>query len=84
MLDLSGVSNGDIFVYEGGRLRLSGIVNGTVINSRGSVEMEGILNHLHTTGGDVVIGGNVGSVSGNGEVIFEQGAVIGGVPAMSP
>jgi hypothetical protein len=54
-------------------------VNGTVINSGGSVEVEGILNHLHTTGGDVV-GGNVGSVSGDGEVIFKEGALIGGTP----
>jgi hypothetical protein len=84
VLDLRGVSNGDISVYEGGRLRLSGIVNGTVRNLGGSVEVEGILNHLHTTGGDVVVGGNVGSVSGEGEVIFKEGAVIGGVPVISP
>jgi hypothetical protein len=83
MLDLSGVSNGDISVHEGGRLRLSGIANGTVRNSGGSVEVEGVLNHLHTTGGDVVIGGNVGSVSGDGEITFKEGAVIGGVPVMS-
>jgi hypothetical protein len=80
VLDLSGVSNGDISVNEGGRLRLSGIVNGTVKNLGGSVEVEGILNHLHTTGGDVVVGGNVGSISGEGEVKFKEEAVIGGVP----
>ena len=84
VLDLSGVSNGDISVYEGGRLLLRGIVNGTVRNLGGSVEVEGILDHLHTAGGDVVIGGNVGSVSGDGEVTFKEGAVIGGVPVTSP
>jgi len=80
VLDLRGVSNGDISVYQGGYLRLSGIVNGTVRNLGGSVDLEGILDHLYTTGGDVVIGGNVGSVSGEGEVTFKEGAVIGGVP----
>jgi hypothetical protein len=80
VLDLSGVSNGDISVYQGGRLRLSGVVNGTVRNLGGSVEVEGILSHLYTTGGDVVVGGSVGSVSGEGEVTFKKGAVIGGVP----
>jgi hypothetical protein len=80
VLDLNGVSNGDISVYEGGRLRLNGIVNGTVRNLGGSVEVEGILNHLHTTGGDVVVGGGVGSLSGEGQVTFKQKAVIGGVP----
>jgi hypothetical protein len=84
VLDLSGVSNGDISVHEGGRLRLRGIVNGTVRNSGGSVEVEGILNHLHTTRGHVVIGGNVRSLSGDGEVTFKEGAVIGGVPVISP
>jgi len=84
VLDLSGVSNGDIFVHEGGRLQLSGIVNGTVRNLGGSVEVEGILNHLHTTGGDVVVGGNVGSVSGEGGITFKEGAVIGGVPVTYP
>jgi hypothetical protein len=39
-----------------------------------------MLNHLHTTGGKVVIGGNVGSVSGEGVVSYKKGSVIGGVP----
>jgi hypothetical protein len=75
---------GIFFVHEGGRLQLSGIVNGTVRNLGGSVEVEGILNHLHTTGGDVVVGGNVGSVSGEGGITFKEGAVIGGVPVTYP
>jgi hypothetical protein len=79
-LDLSGISNGDITVHRGGHLRLTGVVNGTVNNLGGSVEVEGVLNHLHTTGGKVIIGGNVGSISGEGVVSYKKGAVIGGVP----
>ena len=79
-LDLRGISNGDITVYEGARLRLTGIVNGTVSNLGGNVEVEGMLEHLHTTGGEVVIGGSVGSVSGNGPASYKKGAVVGGVP----
>ena len=55
-------------------------MNGTVRNLGGSVEVEGILNHLHATGGEVVVGGNVSSISGEGQVTFKEGAVIGGVP----
>lgn len=77
---LSGVSNGDITVYEGGRLVLTGIVNGTVKNLGGRVDIEGILDHLHTTGGPVVVGGNVGSISGPGPVSYRNGAVVGGSP----
>ena len=80
VLDLSGVSNGDITVHQGGRLRLTGVVNGTVKNLGGIVEVEGMLNHLHTTGGQVTIGGNVGSVSGQGTVTYKKGSLLGGVP----
>ena len=80
VLDLSGVSNGDITVHQGGRLRLTGVVNGTVKNLGGAVEVEGMLNHLHTTGGQVTIGGNVGSVSGQGTVSYKKGSLLGGVP----
>lgn len=79
-LALSGMSNGDITVHEGGRLVLTGIVNGTVKNLGGSVEIEGTLEHLHTTGGSVLIGGTVGSVSGPGSISYKKGAVVGGVP----
>ena len=79
-LELSGISNGDILVYRGGRLRLTGIVNGTVRNLGGNVEVEGILDRLYTSGGNVVVGGNVGSVSGDGPVHYKRGAVVGGIP----
>jgi hypothetical protein len=79
-LELSGISNGDITVHHGGHLRLTGVVNGTVKNLGGNVEVEGMLNHLHTTGGKVIIGGSVGSVSGEGAVSYKKGSVIGGVP----
>jgi hypothetical protein len=79
-LALSGISNGDITVQEGGRLVLTGMVEGTVKNLGGSVEIEGMLDHLYTTGGSVVIGGTVGTVSGAGRIRYRKGAVVGGVP----
>lgn len=79
-LHLSGISNGDITVHHGGRFVLTGVVNGTVRNLGGKVEIEGMLDRLHTTGGQVVIGGNVGSVSGTGPIGYKMGAVVGGVP----
>jgi hypothetical protein len=79
-LVLSGISNGDITIHEGARLLLTGIVNGTVNNLGGSVEIEGSLEHLRTTGGQVLIGGIVGSISGPGPTTYKKGAVIGGAP----
>jgi hypothetical protein len=79
-LELSGISNGDITVHRGGHLRVTGIVGGTVTNLGGTVEVEGMLNHLHTTSGMVTISGTVGSVSGEGVVSYKKGSVIGGVP----
>lgn len=79
-LDLKGISNGDITVSRGGRLRLTGVVSGTVRNTGGRVEIEGIVDHLYTTGGTTVVGGSVVHLSGNGAVQFKKGAVLGGVP----
>ncbi len=79
-LYLSGISNGDITVYRKGRLFLSGIVNGTVRNLGGVVEVDGILDSLFTTGGEVTVGGTIGSVSGPGAVVFRRGSVLGGTP----
>jgi hypothetical protein len=79
-LALSGISNGDVTVHEGRRLVLTGMVQGTVKNLGGSVEIEGMLEHLYTTGGSVLVGGTVGSVSGPGPVRYKKGAVVGGVP----
>lgn len=79
-LHLSGVSNGDILVHRGASLRLTGVVNGTIKNEGGTVEVEGLASRVHTNGGNVVIGGNVGSVSGEGTVTYKRGALIGGVP----
>jgi hypothetical protein len=80
VLELSGISNGDIVVHQGGRLKVTGTVNGTVRNLGGYVEIEGILQSLYTTGGNVVVGGNVGNVSGGGLVSYKKGAVLRGVP----
>ncbi len=77
---LSGVSNGDIVVHRGGRLFVSGIVNGQIRNLGGAVELEGSARSLLTIGGEVVVGGTVGTVAGPGAVHFRTGSVLGGVP----
>jgi hypothetical protein len=79
-LYLSGISGGDIIVKKGGRLLVSGIVNGTVRNDGGIVEIEGIIEHLVSNGGSAVVGGQVGGVSGEGPVIFKKGSVLQGNP----
>lgn len=79
-LHLSGISNGDITVHKMGRLFLAGVVNGTVRNLGGTVEVEGILDSLFTTGGEVKVGGTIGSVSGPGAVVFRRGSVLNGTP----
>ena len=79
-LHLSGISNGDITVHHGGHLFLTGTVNGTVKNIGGIVEIEGMLDHLDTTGGQVIIAGNVGSISGTTLIEYRNGAVVNGVP----
>lgn len=79
-LHLSGISNGDIAVKPGGRLDVSGVVDGTVRNNGGTVEIEGIVERLHSTGGKVVVGGQVGSFSGDGPVQFKKGSILQGQP----
>jgi hypothetical protein len=79
-LELLGVSTGDITVHQGGKLHIAGVVSGTVTNLGGTVEVEGVVDHLRATGGRNVVGGVVGSVSGEGAVNFKKGAVLGGEP----
>lgn len=79
-LHLSGVSGSDITVHKGGRLLVSGVVNATIHNLGGQVEVEGIVDSLVTVGGKVIIGGSVGAVSGSGAIMFRRGSVLGGVP----
>lgn len=83
-MHLSGISNGDITVHKGGRLSLTGVVNGTVRNLGGIVEIEGTVDHLFTIGGEVTVGGVVGGVSGSGAVVFRSGSVLGGTPFVGP
>jgi len=79
-LDLSGISNGDIAVHKGARFQLTGLVNGTVNNLGGNVEVEGTANYVHIMGGQTVIGGSVGAISGTGPIKYKKGAVVGGIP----
>jgi hypothetical protein len=69
-LHLSGISNGDIVVKRGGRLLVTGVVNGAIRNNGGFVEIEGIVDHLSSDGGTATIGGQVGSFSGAGPARF--------------
>lgn len=79
-LELSGLSQGEIVVNEGGVLRLTGTINGVVSNFGGYVEIEGSLDHLHITHGQAVIGGIVDHISGAGSVILKEGAIVAGKP----
>ena len=79
-LQLSGISNGDISVKHGGRLEVTGVVNGTVRNQGGTVEIDGIVERLHSSGGKVVVGGQVGSFNGDGPVRFKKGSILQGQP----
>ncbi len=80
VLNLSGMSTGDIIVSRGGELNVSGIVNGTIMNNGGSVEVEGIAQRILTKSGRVTIGGIVEGVTGWGAVVYRKGAVVGGAP----
>ena len=79
-LNLSGISNGDILVHRGAQFTLTGVVNGAIRNEGGSIRIEGIVHRLESNGGNVVVGGNVGSVSGSGPITFKIGSVLGGIP----
>lgn len=58
------------------------IIDGATILKGGALELSGISNGDITVhrGGQVIIGGNVGSVSGEGAVSYKKGSVIGGAP----
>ena len=79
-LHLSGMSNGDIVVNAGGSLRVTGSVNGQILNKGGSVIVDGTADALVMFGGSAHISGMVGSISGTGTVTCEVGAIIGGHP----
>lgn len=79
-LHLSGISSGDIVVKRGGRLVVTGVVNGTVRNDGGAVAIDGIVHHLWSQGGTAVVGGQVGSFSGSGPASFKKGSVLQGIP----
>ena len=79
-LNLSGISNGDIVVKRGGHLSVTGVVNATVRNEGGTVEIEGLVRSLVSTGGHSIVGGQVGNFSGKGPATFKSGAVLQGAP----
>jgi hypothetical protein len=80
VLELSGVSNGNIVVEKGGTLTVTGVVNGDIINKGGYIVVDGSAQLIKMTGGTVEIGGIVDRVSGNGLIKYRKGAVVGGIP----
>lgn len=79
-LYLSGISNGNISVASGGKLYVTGIVNGSVTNNGGLVEIEGDVSHVVANSGTTTISGTADSVTGEGKVTYQKGAVINGKP----
>jgi len=55
-LEITGIFNGDLKVLEGGKVALSGIGNGHILNDGGRLHVLGILNgSITTTQGETVI-----------------------------
>jgi len=78
-LKLTGICNGDITVDKGGKLVMSGVVNGTIINKGGFVEVSGQANVVMSISGETVIAGVVDRVSqSDGRVHYKSNAVVGG------
>ena len=82
-LYFSGISSGDIVVDKSAKLTVTGIVNGTIRNNGGYVEIEGEVDSVVANAGSTTISGIVSYVTGNGKVIYKSGAVIGGKPVES-
>jgi hypothetical protein len=79
-LTVNGVS-GPIIVEDGGALSVRGVVNGSVNNAGGSVDVSGMVNGVIVMqGGKLRVTGVIGGVSGTGQITYEPGAVVGGVP----
>jgi hypothetical protein len=79
-LYLSGISNGDIVVSKNAKLIVMGVVNGTVKNNGGTVEIEGSVDNVVTNGGSTTIGGMVSYVTGSGKIVYKNGAIVSGKP----
>jgi hypothetical protein len=73
---LTGISKGDIKVEKGGRLVVKGMVNGTVTNYGGLVEIDGKVDSVNAIKGITEIGGIVSYVTGSGKVVYKRGAII--------
>ncbi len=80
VLELSGISDGNIVVEKGGTLTVTGVVNGDIINKGGHIVVEGSAHLIKTTGGTVEIGGIVEQVVDNGLIKYRKGAIVEGIP----
>ena len=74
---LTGISKGDITVEKGARLIVKGIVNGTVTNYGGLVEIDGKVDSVNAIDGVTRIGGIVSFLTGPGKVEYKTGAITG-------
>lgn len=79
---IRAIVRGDVFVVDGGALRLSGQVQGTVtVSPGGSLVMLGtVKGAIINDGGDVDVFGFVGRIEDNGatDTMLAMGAIVGG------
>jgi hypothetical protein len=80
ILYLAGICNGNIEIKKGGKVIVSGVVNGTIVNGGGHVDIEGIAQNVLANSGSTIISGTVTQISGSGEIKYVKGAVVSGVP----
>ncbi len=76
-LDLRGISNGDITVYEGGNLSVSGHVNATVINDGGTVDIKGHVKFLQGNSGNSSVEGFADHATGR--INLKKGSIVNGI-----
>ena len=74
---LTGICKGDIAVEKNGRLIVKGIVNGTVTNYGGLVEIDGKVDTVNAINGVTRIGGIASLIKGQGKVVYKAGAITG-------
>ncbi|HAG70870.1 MAG TPA: hypothetical protein DCL66_01580 [Gammaproteobacteria bacterium] len=63
IVTLEGIVHGNINVKPGGALKVTGVVNGTVVNNGGYVEIAGLAHHVATNSGKTVVSGKVETVT---------------------
>ncbi|MCK4841890.1 MAG: hypothetical protein KAT04_08405 [Methylococcales bacterium] len=80
ILNLSGISTGDVLVEKGGKLIVTGVVNGVIRNNGGTIHIEGKGKTIIANSGKTTIAGIVDQVKGSGTIKYMNGAIIDGQP----